>query len=247
MPQSDDVLLSWLKTLPQEELAVEPTSATAYERVLASLPAGVGSDTRDQWTMLAQLAAESDRGAALVAAAFLEERLSKLLELIWIDSPGFQDIVRGPTAPLGSFDAKIKVCHGIGLISSPAAHQLHILRKIRNHFAHEKGASRFDESPVRDLCDRLVTTLELLIARSDGLWARYVRQRDRFMNAASELHSYLEVRGNRIGPIQHAPTASFDFARMNDAERNEYIAEIAACQKGQKPWRRSWYITDRNR
>jgi mannitol operon repressor len=60
----------------------------------------------------------------------------------------------GVDAPLGSLNARIAACHALGLISDIEKHDLTILRKIRNEFAHHIEAS-FDLPKIRDLCRSL--------------------------------------------------------------------------------------------
>lgn len=62
-----------------------------------------------------------------------------------------RDLVKsGPQAPLGTFSAKIDGAQQLGLISRYFARDLHLVRKIRNEFAHHPLELTFEVSPIRD-------------------------------------------------------------------------------------------------
>jgi DNA-binding MltR family transcriptional regulator len=77
----------------------------------------------------------SHRGCALAAAAFLDERLKQLLSALFV--PGcVEGLLDGATAPLGTLSARILTAQALGLLPPKAARDLHLIRKIRNEFAH---------------------------------------------------------------------------------------------------------------
>jgi DNA-binding MltR family transcriptional regulator len=60
----------------------------------------------------------------------------------------------GVSAPLGTLSARILMAFGLRLIEESEYRNLQILRKIRNHFAHDLQAS-FEDKRVIDLCRQL--------------------------------------------------------------------------------------------
>ncbi len=54
--------------------------------------------------------------------------------------------------PLASFDSKIRLCAMLGLVVGDAKHDLLILKKIRNLFAHSPGIKRFSDSDIKSRC-----------------------------------------------------------------------------------------------
>src|SRR5206468_5368147 len=82
------------------------------------------------------LSNETDRGAALVCAAFLEEDLKALLERYFTDVPKVVSRLLDQSGPLATFSAKIDLSFVSGLISEEMYRALHLLRRIRNSFAH---------------------------------------------------------------------------------------------------------------
>jgi hypothetical protein len=97
----------------------------------------------------------SDRAAAIVAAAFLEDHLAIALKRRFHeDKKTIEDTFRN-SGPLGNFAAKIDMAFLIGLCSKTACDELHTIRTIRNEFAH-KGLTRdFNSRRVRDLANNL--------------------------------------------------------------------------------------------
>jgi DNA-binding MltR family transcriptional regulator len=56
--------------------------------------------------------------------------------------------------PICTFSAKIKLSHALGIISSETKIQIDAVRFIRNHFAHHKDKSSFDDASVRLECSK---------------------------------------------------------------------------------------------
>lgn len=80
---------------------------------------------------------ESDRGAVLVVGAWLDELLGALLATKLVDHAAtLKDLFGGPSAPLGSFSARINMAHGLGLIAEDEWNSLHKMRGVRNAAAH---------------------------------------------------------------------------------------------------------------
>lgn len=94
---------------------------------------------------------ESDRGQVLISTGFLEQQLKDVLLAFMRDTPESQELFAGANAPLGSFSSRITACFSLGLITEPEHHDLHLLRKIRNSFAHHIHTS-FETQSVIDRC-----------------------------------------------------------------------------------------------
>ena len=68
--------------------------------------------------------------------------------------------------PLSDFHSKILVANAFGIITNPAAEDMHSLKTIRNTFAHAKVPISFDH----ELVEREVNSLKMLSAmRSTGI------------------------------------------------------------------------------
>jgi len=93
---------------------------------------------------------ESDRGAVLVASAFIEEALEHLLrQVLTVKScntsndkfPMHLNLLLKPgiDAPLGSFSARITTAFVLGTIDVDYLKALEALRNLRNSYAHRKA------------------------------------------------------------------------------------------------------------
>lgn len=97
---------------------------------------------------------ESDRGAVLVGASLLEQVLEKLLRTLFsaIGNPAkaVVDPLFSGMGPLNTFSAKITVCHLLGLLDDDQLHDLGLLRKVRNEFAHTAQEVDFSDKVISD-------------------------------------------------------------------------------------------------
>jgi DNA-binding MltR family transcriptional regulator len=106
---------------------------------------------QDERDAHAEIEESFDRAAALVSAAFVDERLTAALKARFHQDKKVMKAMFDPGGPLGSFSAKIDLAFLVGMLSKEAIQDLHIIRKIRNKFAHEMKVKSFDASRVRDL------------------------------------------------------------------------------------------------
>lgn len=107
----------------------------------------------DDWLELIheQFARESDRAAAVLVGAMLDRALGDLLERCLLPPlKPERSLLYGNNAPLGTLSARIDAAHQLGLISRYMARDLHLVRKIRNEFAHHPLQATFGEERIRD-------------------------------------------------------------------------------------------------
>jgi DNA-binding MltR family transcriptional regulator len=106
-----------------------------------------------------ELQEESDRGAAIIAATFLDAQLRELLSRFLIDERKVVDDLLGTDEmadrPLSSFSSRIKAAYCMGLISQSMYYDLEKIRRIRNKFAHEMHGYTFDEQEIVSWCKSL--------------------------------------------------------------------------------------------
>lgn len=93
---------------------------------------------------------ETDRGCALMAAAFLEGELENLLKLKFIGTNKQIEDLFEYNGPLGTFSSKIKLSYALGLISKLTLQDLEIIRKIRNDFGHKYKPINFSTPAISD-------------------------------------------------------------------------------------------------
>jgi DNA-binding MltR family transcriptional regulator len=93
--------------------------------------------TQRMMTLIEEINGQTDRGAAIVGAAWLEESISAALESYLHPNPKSWKRLFEGNGPLGTFSAKIDLSRLLGLTSDIINSDLHILREIRNQFAHQ--------------------------------------------------------------------------------------------------------------
>jgi DNA-binding MltR family transcriptional regulator len=120
------------------------------------------------------LTGETDRGCALMAAAYLSDQLEKLLRSLFVVAQQTVDRLFEPLGPAGSFSARIDLAYACGLLPESAYNDLHLMRKIRNDFGHVAEPLTFDEPAIADRCHVLQHSVLEAKARS----------RAKFTNAA---------------------------------------------------------------
>lgn len=97
---------------------------------------------------LASFNKESDRGAALVIASMLDERLEQILSASLIKSSATKDLITGFNAPLGTFSARASAAAALGLIQENEFQEITLIRKIRNEFGHGWEPLTFESENV---------------------------------------------------------------------------------------------------
>lgn len=96
-----------------------------------------------------QLAGESDRGAALLCANFVNEALKRRLAQHFGDSKPGRELLDDANAPLAGLSAAAKACHALGLVDDAQYRDLLQLRQLRNEFAHAWEPRSFDDPGMR--------------------------------------------------------------------------------------------------
>jgi DNA-binding MltR family transcriptional regulator len=108
---------------------------------------------------------ETDRGCALIASAFLDERLLELLQARAVEaatSEKFASFFKNE-GPLATFSARIKAAYLYGFIGQNVYRDLDYVRKIRNEFAHDPEHLSFRGQQIKDWCAQLRDYLILKI------------------------------------------------------------------------------------
>jgi hypothetical protein len=95
----------------------------------------------------------SDRASALMHAALMDAILKDTLRrrMTALSAAESDDLFRGQ-GPLASFSAKIKVSYALRFFGKKTGDDLHLIREIRNGFAHHTGALTFATSELAALC-----------------------------------------------------------------------------------------------
>jgi len=98
---------------------------------------------------------ETDRAAVILGAAKLDELLRQILQAYLLTVPSGRDELLSQENALGTFSSKINISYRLGLIDAEFSRALHIVRKIRNFFAHEISGCSLTSGPQRNRVSEL--------------------------------------------------------------------------------------------
>src|SRR6185295_3149924 len=104
---------------------------------------------------LSEFQQETDRAAAVLGAAYLDRALEHLLRKRLLGGNKLKDALLSTDKPLGTFSARIKIASAVGSLHQIAYHDLEIIRRIRNEFAHQTMGFSFQRPEVVSRCQEL--------------------------------------------------------------------------------------------
>jgi DNA-binding MltR family transcriptional regulator len=104
-----------------------------------------------------EIDAQTDRGAAIIAAAILDDFLSDLIKKRLVLTPKIeQRIFNFDTGGLASeYTQKIDLAFSIGLFNQKIFEDLRLIGKIRNRFAHKIDPITFSDPEIAAWCQTL--------------------------------------------------------------------------------------------
>jgi hypothetical protein len=148
---------------------------------------------------LEELKSQTDRGTAVIAAAVLDDLLEILLTARFVELSGERSdgLFKKIGAPLSSFSSKIEICFAVGVISNEARLAMHLIREVRNEFAHRIEQITFDHPDV-------ATKIETRILRSIKKLGKSNREMfiDSFSAVALIIYSTLSATDIRIRSLE---------------------------------------------
>lgn len=117
-----------------------------------------------------ELLQESDRGSVILSFAWIDEELTRVLQKFCLPSISKidkDDELFGIGRPAGEASTKINLAFRLGLIRSHVHQSLHLIRRLRNDFAHRSSKLTFDTASVRD---RIRTLFNLQQVVLNAVW-----------------------------------------------------------------------------
>jgi DNA-binding MltR family transcriptional regulator len=162
---------------------------------------------------------ETDRAAAVLARAYLDDRLGALLREKFVGVPKFVEELFHGQGGLSSFSAKISITYAIGLISKQAADDFHIIREIGNRFAHKLHGLSFETPEIADRVGNL--RIRKSLRQKDGkiLSSDSIPVRGRFNIAVALLLLYaVEFRVSQMPKFQEPQVPSTIPVKVKDVK-----------------------------
>lgn len=113
----------------------------------------------------AEFKASSDRAAAIIGGAYLDELITEVLRSFLVgDKKSDKSIFEGNGA-LATFSSKIELAYRSGLLSKLEHKSLHCIRRIRNEFAHRLVGVSFRSDHIRSMCRNIEVPIEMVSPR----------------------------------------------------------------------------------
>ncbi len=117
--------------------------------------AWVTRGTAEDHLTTAEIDRQEDRAAAIIAAAFFEDRLTLAIRERLVNDPRVVNPLFKGAGPLASFAAKIDLAYLLGIYGAPHRAKLHTIRNIRNEFAHNLAPLTFESQKIEGMCATL--------------------------------------------------------------------------------------------
>lgn len=101
-----------------------------------------------------ELGRESERATAILAAAWIDHLLErKLAQLLSRGNAKARAQLFAASGPFAAFAAKITAAFCAGWLDADVHHDLQVIRKIRNSFAHQIHGLSMESPPIRRLTE----------------------------------------------------------------------------------------------
>lgn len=120
------------------------------------MPPEAGHRMKAVMSFRTSISSETDRGAVLMSAAYLDDQLRELIEKRLVQDRKISRRAFDFNGALGTFSSRIDFAYLLGIIPKNAQRDLHTIRSIRNQFAHHASPLSYEDEKVKPLCERLV-------------------------------------------------------------------------------------------
>ena len=153
--------------------------------------------------------AESDRGAVLVAAAYIDEELADLIRAFLVNDRKITERLLEYPGPCSTLASRCDLAYCLGIFGKDVYADIRTIIKIRNNFAHTKEGAAFERQDISDLCRNLTRGM-----RDSGTEMAGVKPRNLFLISAGSIILALLGAKKRTAHRKVGP-ASKDIPRPN--------------------------------
>jgi DNA-binding MltR family transcriptional regulator len=177
---------------------------------------------------------ESDRAAVILGAAKLDYLLYQVLFKFLLPNPNNNDELLSGDSPLSTFSAKINMSYRLGLIDSEFSRALHLIRKIRNAFAHEMSNCKLDSGPHRDRVRELISSInghELYKNTKNAYFNDKSGPSADFFTALAMMIVRLESIFHHLDPLKLAANSRILPLRLKDKDSKEVKSQRRGSAK----------------
>jgi DNA-binding MltR family transcriptional regulator len=152
---------------------------------------------------------ESDRGAVLVAAAYIDDSLEELLVGYFVEDKKVTERILSYPGPCSTLASRCDFAYCLGLFGKDVYEDIRTIIKIRNQFAHSKESAAFERQDISDLCRQLGRGM-----KEAGTDLSIVKPRSLFLISAGWMILALVGMGSRISHRKPGPVSK-DIPRPN--------------------------------
>lgn len=144
--------------IPSDDMSSFIDVTPAFSLLMNSASA---SGTDEFGVFYEEFVSESDRAAVVLGAAKIDDILARILSSRLVPPVDTKsDELLAANAPLGTMSARIDMVFRLGLISHDFRRALHLIRKIRNTFAHDLEGCSFESPSVKSQTHELFAPYE---------------------------------------------------------------------------------------
>lgn len=134
----------------------------AYLRNLKSYTRSRYGNDEEVAASVADLSAESDRGALMIAATQVEDMLEHMIVHNMPaarESETLRKSIFEGDGPIATFSAKITIAYALGIIDAPYRRLIDLVREIRNACAHSRKPISFLTPELVAICEQLIADI----------------------------------------------------------------------------------------
>jgi DNA-binding MltR family transcriptional regulator len=165
----------------------------------------------DDKPILEEIQKQTDRAAALIASAYLEERLIEAIKARIVRNEDLEGRLFKGSGPMAAFAVKIDLGFMLGIYGDRVRRAFHTIREIRNEFAYKPQPRDFNSQRISDLCKniRMVANIEMK-NKTDGSHVKFSLEPDGtprtdFLNAVKYLLALTDMETKKLPLRKPAP------------------------------------------
>ena len=154
----------------------------------------IPEEVRRHFSVIKEIEEQTDRGAAIIGVAYLEQRLEEGIKTCFLSGLEVGDLFRPSQGPLGTFGGKIDIAHALGLLGPRTRRDLHLIRRIRNDFAHVFDPLTFESEHIKNRCDELWLPVNVLWSGTEPP----KQPREKFLDAVMLIFNLLHTEITQV-------------------------------------------------
>ena len=158
------------------------------------------AEFQERSAMLDEILGQTDRAAAIVAFAYLDDTLTEVIQSHLHNFKHKGENIRRTmfqgAGPLATFSARRRLAYLLGIFGPKTYADLGRLAQIRNEFAHTRSRRTFKSQRIKNLCEALTTRTRAKIPAKPP----YTKARLEYTSAIIVLCGGLQAIADRSDP-----------------------------------------------